>query len=202
MAGFDKIYALPMLTIKDNKGTGVVTSVPSDSPDDYAALTDLKKKEAFREKYGIKDEMVLPYDPVPIIEVPEFGNLSAVTVYEKLKIQSQNDKEKLTQAKEMVYLKGFYDGVMLVGDFKGMKIQDVKKSLQKVLVDKNEAIIYYEPEKTIISRSGDECVVALCDQWYLDYGEETWKKQVLNALDSIETYHDENVWFGYQIALG
>lgn len=55
--------------------------------------------------------MVLPYDPVPIIEVPEFGNLSAVTVYEKLKIQSQNDKEKLTQAKEMVYLKGFYDGV-------------------------------------------------------------------------------------------
>ncbi|XP_048523104.1 leucine--tRNA ligase, cytoplasmic [Dendroctonus ponderosae] len=191
MAGFDKIYALPMLTIKDNKGTGVVTSVPSDSPDDYAALTDLKKKEAFREKYGIKDEMVLPYDPVPIIEVPEFGNLSAVTVYEKLKIQSQNDKEKLTQAKEMVYLKGFYDGVMLVGDFKGMKIQDVKKSLQKVLVDKNEAIIYYEPEKTIISRSGDECVVALCDQWYLDYGEETWKKQVLNALDSIETYHDE-----------
>ena len=32
-----------MLTIKYNKGTGVVTSVPSDSPDDYAALTDLKK---------------------------------------------------------------------------------------------------------------------------------------------------------------
>lgn len=66
---------------------------------------------------------------------------------------------------------------MLVGDFKGMKIQDVKKSLQKVLVDRNEAVTYYEPEKTIISRSGDECVVALCDQWYLDYGEDTWKKQ-------------------------
>jgi hypothetical protein len=26
-------------------GTGVVTSVPSDAPDDYAALRDLKKKE-------------------------------------------------------------------------------------------------------------------------------------------------------------
>lgn len=26
-------------------GTGVVTSVPSDSPDDFAALRDLKKKE-------------------------------------------------------------------------------------------------------------------------------------------------------------
>ncbi|XP_050299958.1 leucine--tRNA ligase, cytoplasmic [Anthonomus grandis grandis] len=188
---YEKIYALPMLTIKDNKGTGVVTSVPSDSPDDYAALQDLKKKQAFREKYNIKDEMVLPYDPIPIVEVPEFGNLSAVTACENLKIQSQNDKDKLVQAKEMVYLKGFYDGVMLVGEFKGKKIQDIKKQLQKSMVDSNEAVIYYEPEKTVISRSGDECVVALCDQWYLDYGEENWKKQVFKALDKINTYHEE-----------
>jgi len=31
-----------------------VTSVPSDSPDDYAALRDLKQKQALREKYSIK----------------------------------------------------------------------------------------------------------------------------------------------------
>ena len=46
------------MTIKEDKGTGVVTSVPSDSPDDYAAFVDLKKKKAFREKYGITDEML------------------------------------------------------------------------------------------------------------------------------------------------
>ena len=39
------VYALPMLSIKDDKGTGVVTSVPSDSPDDFAALMDLKNKQ-------------------------------------------------------------------------------------------------------------------------------------------------------------
>lgn len=96
--------------------------------------------------------MVLKYDPIPIIEIPEYGSLCAPTVYEKLKIQSQNDKEKLIQAKELVYLKGFYDGVMLVGPFKGEKVQNVKKKLQKQLVDNNEALIYYEPEKKIISR--------------------------------------------------
>lgn len=185
------IYTLPMLTIKEDKGTGVVTSVPSDSPDDYAALVDLKKKQPFREKYGIKDEMVLPYDPIPIIDVPEFGNLSAVAAYDKLKIQSQNDKEKLLEAKEMVYLKGFYDGVMLVGEFIGKKIQDVKKDLQKKLIDSSEAVIYYEPEKMIMSRSNDECVVALCDQWYLDYGEKTWKTLAEKSLKNINTYHDE-----------
>ncbi|XP_018406074.1 PREDICTED: leucine--tRNA ligase, cytoplasmic [Cyphomyrmex costatus] len=185
------IYALPMLTIKEDKGTGIVTSVPSDSPDDYAALMDLKKKQPLREKYGIADKMVLPYNPIPIIEVPELGNLVAVTLYDQLKIQSQNDKVKLTEAKEIAYLKGFYDGVLLVGSHKGKKIQNIKKLIQKEMIDSGEAVIYYEPEKTIISRSNDECVVALCNQWYLDYGEKNWKKETLEALKSLNTFHDE-----------
>lgn len=35
--------------------------MPSDSPDDYAALQDLVKKPKLRELYSITDEMVLPY---------------------------------------------------------------------------------------------------------------------------------------------
>ena len=50
---------------------------------------------------------------IPIIDVPEFGTLSAVTAYDRLKIQSQNDRDKLIEAKEMCYLKGFYDGVSM-----------------------------------------------------------------------------------------
>ena len=57
-AEYDALYALPLLTIKENKGTGIVTSVPSDAPDDFAGLRDLKKKKPLRDKYGITDEMV------------------------------------------------------------------------------------------------------------------------------------------------
>jgi leucyl-tRNA synthetase len=45
-----------MMSISMNKGTGIVTSVPSDSPDDFAALRDLKTKKNLREKYGLTDE--------------------------------------------------------------------------------------------------------------------------------------------------
>lgn len=51
LAEYPVVYALPLLTISAAKGTGIVTSVPSDSPDDYAGLRDLKNKKALRAKY-------------------------------------------------------------------------------------------------------------------------------------------------------
>jgi len=48
---------------------------------------------------------------VPIIEVPEIGNLCAVTACEEFQVASQNDAVKLALAKEKTYLKGFYEGV-------------------------------------------------------------------------------------------
>lgn len=185
------VYSLPMMSIKPDKGTGIVTSVPSDSPDDFAALCDLKKKQAFREKYKIEEHMVLPFDPIPIIEIEGFGQLSAPKVCEDLKVQSQNDHQKLQEAKELVYAKGFYEGVMVAGPYAGKKVSDVKKTIGGELVESKFACIYQEPEKTIISRSNDECVVALCDQWYLDYGNTEWKEATRKALEKCETYCTE-----------
>ena len=73
MAAKKIIYALPMLTVLANKGTGIVNSVPSDAPDDYMALQDLISKPDVRAKYGVKDEWV-PSDIVPVINIPGFGD--------------------------------------------------------------------------------------------------------------------------------
>ncbi len=70
----DRVYVLPMLTILTNKGTGIVTSVPSDSPDDFICLQDLKKKEKLREKYGVQDDW-LP------LEVCIWGGGGGVHIY-------------------------------------------------------------------------------------------------------------------------
>ena len=130
------VYALPMMTIKEDKGTGIVTSVPSDSPDDYAALCDLKKKKPLREKYNIDDSMVMPFEPIPIMHIEGYGDLAAPTVCQQLKIQSQNDHVKLQEAKEKVYLKGFYEGVLIVGDYANRKVQEVKKLIQNQMLRK------------------------------------------------------------------
>jgi leucyl-tRNA synthetase len=177
-ATFPVVYCLPLLTISMNKGTGVVTSVPSDAPDDYAALEDLRRKPALREKFGIAAEMVEPFEVVEIIEIPEFGRRAAVTVCEQMGIKSQNDRDKLREAKERVYTKGFYEGVMLVGTYAGKKVHEAKTLVRDEMIREGKAALYWEPDGLVISRSGDECVVAPLAQWYLNYGEPSWKALV------------------------
>eukprot|EP01101_Sappina_pedata_P004002 TRINITY_DN1637_c0_g1_i1.p1 TRINITY_DN1637_c0_g1~~TRINITY_DN1637_c0_g1_i1.p1 ORF type:complete len:1101 (+),score=504.92 TRINITY_DN1637_c0_g1_i1:162-3305(+) len=191
LAKYDVIYTLPMLTISTNKGTGVVTSVPSDSPDDFAALSDLKNKPALRTKFNLKDEWVMPFEPVPIIRTPKYGDLSALAACEEFGITTQNQKEKLELAKEAVYKQGFYEGVLIVGEHANTKVQDAKNIIRDVLIEKGEALAYSEPSDVVISRSGDECVVCLTDQWYITYGEANWRKDTAEALASLDTYGDD-----------
>ncbi|OAF70572.1 hypothetical protein A3Q56_01619 [Intoshia linei] len=181
LCSFEIVYVLPMMNVLENKGTGIVLSVPSDSPDDYATLTDLIKKPKFAEQYGVTSDM-LDFKPVPIIRIKTYGDLSAITLYNELKIVSQNDTEKLKLAKEKCYLKGFEEGVMLLGDFKGKLVKEIKRKMFDMLIAKDLAHIYYEPENMVVSRNGDICVVALCDQWYLDYGNQEWKDKVISYI--------------------
>ncbi|XP_074292782.1 leucine--tRNA ligase, cytoplasmic-like isoform X1 [Silene latifolia] len=195
------IYALPMLTILTDKGTGIVTSVPSDAPDDYMAMHDLKAKPALRAKFGVKDDWILPYDIIPIINIPEFGDKPAEKVCTDLKIKSQNEKDKLAEAKRLTYLRGFTDGTMLVGEFAGEKVQDAKPKVRQMLLEEGQAIMYSEPEKKVMSRSGDECVVALTDQWYITYGESEWKKLAEECLANMNCFADETR-HGFEHTLG
>lgn len=190
-AAYDEIYVLPLLTVSMTKGTGIVTSVPSDAPDDFRGLMDLKEKEALRAKFGLKDEWVMPFEPMPIIETPGLGCLAAVEACTARKIKSQNDKEALALAKEEVYKAGFYHGTMLVGEMTGQPVMHAKPKIREQMISSGLGRAYSEPEKKVISRSGDECVVALCDQWYLEYGEPVWRENVERCLSKLNVYADE-----------
>lgn len=152
-----------MSTISMKKGTGIVTSVPSDAPDDYATLRDFQIDEKLRKKHKIELEWVIPYAPIPIIEIPGYSTLSAVKACDQYKIKKHTDTKKLKLAKAEVYTDGFYKGIFIVGDYKGQKVCDVKDKIRKMMIDNGEAVSYWEPENEVISRSGDTCVVTFLD---------------------------------------
>ncbi|KAB5585582.1 hypothetical protein GE09DRAFT_1071167 [Coniochaeta sp. 2T2.1] len=182
------VRILPMESVLPTKGTGVVTSVPSDSPDDFATVTDLAKKAEY---YGIKKEWA-ELEIFPIIETPSYGDLCAPFLVKKLKISSPKDVKQLQEAKELAYKEGFYQGIIKVGEFKGEKVEVAKPKVRQQLIDAGLAFAYAEPENKVVSRSGDECSVALMDQWYLDYGEESWRKQALDYVDNgLNTYSND-----------
>lgn len=46
------------------------------------------------------------------------------------------------------------------------------------------AVPYYEPEGEIVSRTGDNCIVATCYQWFLKYGEDEWREFIMDHVKS------------------
>ena len=197
------VRILPMETVLATKGTGVVTSVPSDSPDDYATMRELAKKSEY---YGIQKEWAeLEIHPIIKINSDEpHGNIIAkYLVEEKYKIQSPKDAALLAKAKDDAYKDGFYKGSMLHGDFKGESVEIAKPKVRDALIKSGEAIAYAEPAGRVVSRSGDECIVAYLGQWFLDYGDgnpewrdtvskhlhspdfESWSLETQNAFDGV-----------------
>ena len=184
------VRILPMKSVLPTKGTGVVTSVPSDSPDDYATVKDLAKKADY---YGIERawaELEIP----PIIETPSYGNLTAKFLVEKMKINSPKDAKQLAEAKDLAYKEGYYKGTMLIGDFKGEPVEVAKPKVKEALIKSGQAFEYAEPNGHVLSRSGDECVVAYLGQWFLNYGpnDPEWRQTVLDYVSGdLELYASE-----------
>lgn len=184
---YGELRILPMETVIATKGTGVVTCVPSNSPDDYMTTKDLQNKPEY---YGINPSWVKS-DILPIITTEKYGDLIAKAICEEFKIQSPKDTNALAEAKKIAYKEDYYTGKMVYGPYTGDKVEVAKGKVRNDLIKANQAFVYNEPESLVVSRSGDDCIVSLEDQWYVDYGEETWKSQALECLDQMEVFAPE-----------
>ena len=184
------VRVLPMDSVLATKGTGVVTSVPSDSPDDYATVMDLAKKAEY---YGIQRQWADLEIPA-IIQTPTYGDRTAKHLVEKMKINSPKDAKQLAEAKDLAYKEGYYKGTMLIGDCKGEAVEKAKPKIKADLIKKGEAFEYAEPNGHVVSRSGDTCVTAYLGQWFLNYGENDpgWRDTVSEHVKGdLETYESE-----------
>jgi leucyl-tRNA synthetase len=172
-------------------GTGIVTSVPSDAPDDWMGLVDLKSDPSEVERWGLDPAMIDAIEPIPIIETEGMGTLPAVDICEEMGIEDQYDRKKLQRAKEEVYKHGFYAGTMLdsIAKYGGMKVEEAKDRVKEDLIEADEATIMYEPSGEVVCRCLTPSVVkVVTDQWFIAYGDAEWKAQVHQALDGMDIY--------------
>lgn len=184
---------LPSMFCNENKGTGLVTSVPSDAPDDWMGLFDLQKNDKLVQQYHLDYEMIKAITPIAIIETEELGDMPAVKVCTEMKIASQNDRQKLDQAKKIVYKKGFYEGVMNknCGKYASLPVIEAKDAIKKELLENHHADTMYELTGRVVSRSLAECIVKIVsNQWFMKYSDSEWKKQTHEALSHLKLYPD------------
>lgn len=185
------IHGLPLPEIRMNKGTGIVTSVPSDAPHDLQGIIDLQRSPELRARYGVSEEWV-QIDPIRVLRTEKLGDFAAKAALDSLKSSSRKRDEKLEEAKDLCYKEGFYHGIMILGPFSGEKVSLAKEKMKALMGSEGSAFQYWEPEDEVVSRSGDSCVVVLCDQWYIEYGQEAWKREVIEHFNAhVETFHEE-----------
>ena len=72
---------------------------------------------------------------------------------------------------------------------KGDRVEEAKPKVRQAMLDAGLAAKYWEPEAEVVSRSGDECVVAFLDQWFLKYGDPEWQNSVVDHISNPDTFN-------------
>ena len=185
------VPVLPGAFIDQGRGTGIVTSVPSDAPDDFVALREVQADDALLAKYGLDPERIRAIAPVSIIRTPGWGPLPAKEIADRMGITRQREKEKLATAKAEVYKSGFYQGVMNenCGSYAGMRVEIAKEEIRKDLLANRQADTLYEPSSEVVCRCTTRAIVkVVADQWFLAYGDAAWKAKAHEALAHMTLY--------------
>ncbi|PJC50903.1 MAG: leucine--tRNA ligase [Nitrosopumilales archaeon CG_4_9_14_0_2_um_filter_34_16] len=174
-----EIPILPADFVEPGMGTGLVMSVPAHAPKDYQALMDLKAKN---------HKLASQIEPIPIIVTEGYDTIPAKQICEKLGVSDQSDS-KLEEATKELYLKEFTDGKLneKCDKFNNEKVQFGRDKVRAWLAENNHLERFPVLENApVYCRCGAECVVKILNnQWFLNYGDEEWKKLARSCFDEM-----------------
>jgi len=166
-----EIMVLPASFCDPNVGTGLVTSVPSDAPDDWIALKNIQEDPETLAKFGLDPSEVRAIVPIAIIETKGWGPLPAVEIVERMGIKRSGDLQ-LLEAKKEIYKAGFHTGKMNSNcqEFAGMPVETAKEKIRAMMLSTGEAVLFYDLSEEVICRCGGKVVIRkVPDQWFIDY---------------------------------
>ncbi len=201
----EEVPVLPGFFVKGEIGTGVVMSVPSHAPFDYAALERLKASGYQMPKMEYKK--LIEIEPMKGITIgrslsdvtagevrPQHPEIPALAYLEILHTNPNAIDDMLEFATKLIYREESHWGVMLVGAYKGKREPEAREGLKKELWASKDALKIYEivnPEP-VVCRCGTKVIVNIVsDQWFINYGNEEWKKQVRAHLSTMKIYPEK-----------
>ncbi|MDY0224302.1 MAG: class I tRNA ligase family protein, partial [Candidatus Methanomethylophilaceae archaeon] len=134
-------------------GTGLVTSVPSDAPDDWISLEAVKKDPKMISEYGLSQELIDSVVPISIISISGYGDFPAKDMIDKFSIKEPGDP-KLVDAKKQVYKDGYHMGKMkdTCGKFAGMRVEEAKDKMKDAMIAAGEAEVFHDLTEEVVCR--------------------------------------------------
>jgi len=199
------IPVFPAAFCDPNVGTGLVTSVPSDAPDDWISLQEVKNDPNITKEYNLTKEQIDSAVPVSIISMEGYGEFPAKDIIGSMGIEMSGDP-KLVEAKKQVYKDGYHTGRMkeVCGKFAGLRVEDAKDRMKEEMIGSGEAEMFYDLNEEVICRCGNEVVIKrVDDQWFINYADESLTKRTSDHCRTMEinpTEYQNNVhgvleWF-------
>ncbi len=152
-------------------GTGLVTSVPSDAPDDWISLEAVKKDPSLVKEYGIPQEVIDNAVPISIISMEGYGDFPAKDAIDRLGITQPGDP-LLVEAKKQVYKDGYHLGKMKdnCGPYAGMPVDRAKDAMKDALLKAGEADVFHDLTEEVVCRCGQRVYIRkIDDQWFINY---------------------------------
>ncbi len=198
--GKRKVLILPATFVSAEFGSGIVHSVPSDSADDLIALWDLQKDEATLKKYHLPLEEVRAIEPIPVLKMPGYSDVPAKDFLIKFNVKSQNERQKLDEIKKELYKLSHHSATfneryrsVFSKNLEGVSVEEGKDFIKGELLAKGAISLYYQLTGPVVCRCLTPSIVKIVDdQWFIAYGDETWKESVHEAFKDIKLYPEKS----------
>ena len=187
-----QVPIFPASFVDPNNGTGIVMSVPAHAPYDYQALVDLRKDDNTLRKYNITGNVI----PIKIIQTdayPSNESSAAETIVTSYSIRDQNDP-KLEEATNKLYSDEFHNGKVLpdIDEIGNLSVIEARETIKAKIISQGIGTTMYELKNAVKCRCGTTCVVKLLtNQWFINYGDENWKKLAYELMDKMEILPEE-----------
>jgi leucyl-tRNA synthetase len=183
----DRVPILPAAFVDADNATGVVMSVPAHSPDDYLALQEASDDPDRLREYGLDPEVVAAIEPVPILEIDDYGRLPARDALEAAGVESTDDPE-LHAVTEELYQDEFHRGRLLesYGEFAGETVADVRERFREHHREAGAFDLMYEYTEEVVCRCGGDVEVARQETWFLRYNDEQWRERAREAVARLD----------------